>query len=90
MSEAEWTPERLLQMGYESNPDPAAAQRTATDARIDRNARHRESLLPCSRSAGQPLAEKEVPAPVAEVDRLFPDHERIRGVLEARRAAGIV
>jgi hypothetical protein len=44
---------------------------------VDRNEEHRLSLLPCSRSAGQPLAEKETPAPLTEVQRLFPDRERV-------------
>jgi hypothetical protein len=81
----------LEAQGYFLDPDHPAnfEQRTKQDRRIDANAAHRESLMPCSRSAGQPLAPKEVPAPVSEVDRLFPDHERIRLMLEARKAAGL-
>jgi hypothetical protein len=81
----------LEAQGYFLDPDHPAnfEQRTKQDRRIDANAAHRESLMPCSRSAGVPLAPKEPVTPQTEVERLFPDQERARGVLEARKAAGL-
>jgi hypothetical protein len=81
----------LEAQGYFLDPDHPAnfEQRNRDDKRIDSNAAHRESLLPCSRSAGQPLADKEPFTPRTEIERLFPDRERARGVLEARKAAGL-
>ena len=65
-----WTDEQLLAQGYQLDPDPGLAERTALDRQIDRNAQNRESLMPSSRATG-PLAPKEAAAPLSEVERLL-------------------
>lgn len=69
----DWTPEQLRAMGYELDPDNPknVSERGRIPGQIASNAAHREGLLPSSRSAGEPLAEKETPPPRTERQRLF-------------------
>jgi hypothetical protein len=86
----EWTPERLMEQGYflddgdGDHPTPNAA-----DVQHHKNAAHRESMLPCSGSAGQPLTPKEPVTPRTEVQRLEVDPERTRRMLAARKELGL-
>jgi hypothetical protein len=63
------------EQGYYLNPDhPANRGRpNAADETHYRQAAHREAMLPCSGSAGQPLADKEPVTPRTEVERLSRD-----------------
>jgi hypothetical protein len=72
----EWTREALEAQGYQLYEEDGTVP-NAIDRSVNRNAAHRESLLPSSRSAGQPLADAERPVPRTEVERLFPDRERV-------------
>jgi hypothetical protein len=85
-----WTDEEMRAQGYEVDPDHPAnfEARDKLNRQIDANASRRESLLPCGQATG-PLAEKETPVPLTEIERLFPDRERVARVLAARKAAGI-
>jgi hypothetical protein len=76
---------------YQLDPDHPANKglRDKTDRQIDANAAHRESLLPCSGSTGQPLTPKEPVTNPSETERLFPDQERAQRVLAARKEAGL-
>lgn len=86
----EWTDAELEAQGYYPAQDPDSPEpRNQADRNHYKQAAHRESLLPCSGSYGQPLADKEPVTPLTEVQRLFPDQERVRGILAARKAAGI-
>lgn len=51
---------------------------------IASNEEHRESMLPCSGATG-PLVQEEKPAPLTEVERLFPDRERVARAQEFYR-----
>jgi hypothetical protein len=71
----EWTGTELEAQGYFLDGDDGKTP-NETDRKVNSNAAHRESLLPSSRATG-PLAEKEAAAPLSEVERLFPDRERV-------------
>lgn len=80
---SEWTEEELRAQGYQLDPDHPAnlGERSRLDRQIDVNAAHREALLP-SAAAG-PLGPQEHTAPQTEIERLFPDRERVRVTQEA-------
>ena len=74
---------------YQLDPShPANKGKNVNWKQVEKNAAHRESMLPCSRSAGQPLAEKVVPPPVSEFDRLCRDRARFEEDRELRRRVG--
>jgi hypothetical protein len=83
----EWTQDALEAQGYYADPDPGSELKT--DRHVEANAAHRESLLPCSRSAGQPLADKEPVTPVPEWARLCRDPAAWAQMTEARKALGL-
>jgi hypothetical protein len=76
---------------YQLDPDHPAHRglRTNIHKQIDANAAHRESLLPCSGSAGQPLAPKEPVEAIPEWVRLCRDPAGWAQMIEARKAAGL-
>ena len=67
----EWSEDELMAQGYYTNPDPNLDEQNAIGRQIERNAQHRESLLPCSRSAGQPIVPAEPVTPRTEAERLL-------------------
>lgn len=85
----EWTPERLLAQGYQADPDPSLEERNSTERMVSANALHRDLMLPCSQPDRKPLAEKPPFTPQTEAERLFPDQERVKSVLAARKALGL-